>query len=257
MKPGRFTVVVMILALVVSILIWWFVFGATANFKDGIARKDPLNLIGRIFTGGYLVPLLLCLSIMVITFIFERLFFLGKAQGKGSVPEFLKTIHDDLNAGKVAEALAACDNQRGSCANIMRAGLERYKSVFGKNASPEKIAAETQRAIDEATMLELPLLEQNLTALSTIASIATMVGLLGTVVGMIRAFQALAHAGAPDAIQLAVGISEALINTAGGLLVAIAGIVAYNYFTTRIDNFTYSIDEATYSIMQILTGSEK
>jgi len=257
MKAGRFTIVVLIVALAVSILIWWYVFGATANFKDGAARKDPLNLIGRIFTGGYLVPLLLCLSIMVITFIFERLLFLNKAQGKGSITEFLRTVHKNLNEGKVTEALAACDEQRGSCANIMRAGLDRYKSVFGRSASPEKVAAETQRAIDEATMLELPLLEQNLTALSTIASIATMVGLLGTVIGMIRAFQALAHAGAPDAIQLAVGISEALVNTAGGLFVAIAGIVAYNYFTTRIDNFTYSIDEATYSIMHIITGNEE
>lgn len=257
MKPGRFTLIVLIVALAVSILIWWFVFGATANFKDGAARKDPVNLIGRIFTGGYLVPLLLCLSIMVITFIFERLFFLNKAQGKASLPDFLRKVHKSLNEGNVTEALQACNEERGSCANIMRAGLDRYQKVFKGSASPEKVASETQRAIDEATMLEVPLLEQNLTALSTIASIATMVGLLGTVIGMIRAFQALAHAGAPDAIQLAVGISEALINTAGGLFVAITGIVAYNYFTTRIDNFTYSIDEAAYSVMQILTGTQE
>ncbi len=257
MKPGRFTLIVLVIALVVSILVWWFVFGAVTNFKDGAARKDPVNLIGRIFTGGYLVPLLLCLSIMVITFIFERIFFLGKAQGKGSVVDFVGKVHASLNAGKIDEALSTCDTEKGSCASIMRAGLERYKKVAATNAGPEKIAAETQRAIDEATMLEVPLMEQNLTALSTIASIATMVGLLGTVIGMIRAFQALAHAGAPDAIQLAVGISEALVNTAGGLLVAITGIVAYNYFVTRIDNFTYSIDEATYSVVRSLTGQEK
>jgi biopolymer transport protein ExbB len=79
-----------------------------------------------------------------------------------------------------------------------------------------------------------------------------MVGLLGTVVGMIRSFQALAHAGAPDAVQLSIGISEALINTAGGLIAAIMGIVAYNIFTTKVDNFTYMIDEASYSIVQSL-----
>lgn len=112
--------------------------------------------------------------------------------------------------------------------------------------------AETQRAIEEATSLETPLLERNLIALSTIASIATMAGLLGTTVGMIRAFTALAKAGAPDAIQLSIGISEALINTALGLTAAIIGIVAYNFFVTKVDNFTYMIDEASYNVVQIL-----
>ena len=112
--------------------------------------------------------------------------------------------------------------------------------------------AEVQKSIEEAMMLEVPLLERNLVALSTIASIATMVGLLGTTIGMIRAFQALARAGAPDAVQLSIGISEALVNTAGGLTAAIIGIVAYNFFTTRVDNFTYMIDEASYSIIESL-----
>jgi biopolymer transport protein ExbB len=80
-----------------------------------------------------------------------------------------------------------------------------------------------------------------------------MVGLLGTTIGMIRAFQALARAGAPDAVQLSIGISEALVNTAGGLFAAILGILAYNFFTTKVDNFTYMIDEATLSIVETLT----
>jgi biopolymer transport protein ExbB len=96
-------------------------------------------------------------------------------------------------------------------------------------------------------------LEKNLVSLSTIASISTMIGLLGTVVGMIRSFAAMAHAGAPDAVQLALGISEALINTAGGLIGGICGIIAYNFFTTKVDNFTYMIEEASYSIIQTLT----
>ena len=257
MKQGVFITVVLVAALIVSILIWQFVFGASSNFKDGATRKDPTNLIGRVYTGGPLVPLLLALSIMVITFIIERLLILNKAKGTGSLPTFLRKVHEDLNQGKVADALEACNKQRGSAANIIRAGLERYQAVNTGTISPEKVVSETQRAIEEATMLEVPLLEQNLVSLSTIASIATMVGLLGTVIGMIRAFQALAHAGAPDAIQLAIGISEALINTAGGLFAAIAGIVAYNYFVTRVDGFTYMIDEAAYSIMQILTSKHE
>ena len=71
---------------------------------------------------------------------------------------------------------------------------------------------------------------------------------------MIRAFQAMSHAGAPDAIQLSIGISEALVNTAGGLIAAITGIIAYNFFVNKVDNFTYMIDEATSSIIQILNS---
>src|SRR5262249_24348884 len=95
----------------------------------------------------------------------------------------------------------------------------------------------------------------NLIALSTIASIATMVGLLGTVIGMIRSFAALGHTGAVDASKLAIGISEALINTAGGLFVAISGVVAYNVFLTRAANFNYMMDEASYEAVQLLSAS--
>ena len=124
-----------------------------------------------------------------------------------------------------------------------------------EGAPKEKLVAETQAAIQEANGLEVPLLERNLIALSTIASIGTMVGLLGTVIGMIRSFAALGHTGAVDASKLAIGISEALINTAGGLIVAIAGIVAYNVFVTRVDNFNYMMDEASYEAVQLLAAS--
>src|SRR5690606_40434865 len=160
----------------------------------------------------------------------ERAISLKKAGGKGSNNVFFKKVLDQLRSGNVDEALDTCRKQKGSVANIICAALTRYKEVQGTGTveDEEKKLAEVQRAIEEATMLETPLLEKNLIALSTIASIATMVGLLGTTIGMIRAFKALAQAGAPDALALATGISEALINTAGGLFVAILGIVFYN-----------------------------
>jgi biopolymer transport protein ExbB len=204
--------------------------------------------------GGYLVISLLVLSMMVGTFIFERIFSLKKAEGRGPLTSFLKQVQMEINKGNIDGAIAACDKQRGSCANILRTGLERYKLVSERgDADAKEVMQEVRAAIDEAMMIEVPLLEKNLVALSTIASIATLVGLLGTVIGMIRAFRALSHAGAPDAVELSIGISEALINTAGGLIAAIGGIVAYNYFTTKVDNFTYLIDEATYNIVQSLT----
>lgn len=233
MKQSVFITIVMIVAFVAA----YFIF---------------INLPKFIRDGGPLVISLIALLIMVVTFIFERIFSLRKAQGKGSLPVFLNKVQREINAGKIDEAIKLCDQQRGSCANIIRIGLERYQSLSGKSKEQEDVMKEVQTAIEQATMLEVPLLERNLVALSTIASIATMVGLLGTTIGMIRAFKAMANAGAPDAIQLALGISEALINTAGGLAAAIVGIVAYNFFTTKVDNFTYMIDEASYSIVQSL-----
>jgi len=255
MKQGAFVFLVVLVTLAIGYSIYILVFGNVANFKDGAHREQPLNLYGTIYTGGPLVGILIALSLMVITFIIERTLMLRKARGKGEMTKFLRDVQQSLTAGKVDEALEACNAQRGSCANIIRAGLERYQYATGEKLPAEKVSSETQRAIEEATMLEVPLLEQNLVMLSTIASIATMVGLLGTTIGMIRAFQAMGAAGgAPDAVQLAIGISEALINTAGGLFAAIVGIVAYNYFTTKVDNFTYMIDEASYTVIEILSG---
>ena len=209
--------------------------------------------------GGFLVAGLILLLILQTSFIIERIWSLRKAQGRGSLPEFLNSVRKALHNGDVDTAIALCAKQRGSAANVIRAGLERYQQVRSEGASKEKIVSETQAAIQEANGLEVPLLERNLIALSTIASIATMVGLLGTVMGMIRSFAALGHTGAVDASKLAVGISEALINTAGGLFVAIAGIVAYNVFVTRVDNFNYMMDEASYEAVQLLssTASDK
>jgi len=253
MKQSVFLTAVLVITAVVAFSIYLFILGNPANFKDGENRQVPENLLGTVYTGGIVVPVLIMLTLMDITLVFERSFSLRKANGKASITSFLKSVQNSLMAGKIDDAIKACDAQRGSAANIIRTGLERYKAVHAeKKLDPEKRMAETQRAIEEATSLETPLLERNLIALSTIASIATMMGLLGTTIGMIRAFAALARAGAPDAIQLSIGISEALINTALGLLAAIIGIVAYNFFVTKVDNFVYMIDEASYNVVQIL-----
>jgi len=202
--------------------------------------------------GGYLVPLLMTLSILLFTFIVERLITLKRAKGRHDPSAFVRNLRKAMEAGRVQDAIEVCKRQGGSLANVVGAGLERYAMMQGGSLTKEELMEETRRAVEEANALETPLLERNLIALSTIASIATMVGLLGTTIGMIRAFRAMGHAGAPDAIQLAVGISEALINTAGGLFIAIIGIVAYNYFTNRVDSFNYTMDETTYEVVQLL-----
>jgi len=208
--------------------------------------------------GGYLVISLIALVIMLLAFVIERLFSLRKAQGKGNIPVFLKNVQQAVNAGDINGALTLCDKQRGSMANVIRSGIERYQTLVaeGDVKGQKEMMENIQRAIEEATMLEVPLLEKNLVSMSTIASIGTMVGLLGTVIGMIKSFEAMSRAGAPDAVQLALGISEALINTAGGLVSGIGGIIAYNFFVTKIDNFTYMIDEASYAIVQSLVSKK-
>ncbi len=255
MKKSAFIVIIFALAFVVAYVIYEFGFGNPANFKDA-ARQVVLNgnIMGTIYVGGKLVILLITLSIMDVAIIIERSLSLRKAAGKQPIPKFFKTAIDQIRDGKIDEAITICDKQRGSVANVLKSALARYKEVSGGKSTTdvEKQLVEVQRAVDESMMLETPLLEKNLIALSTIASIATMVGLLGTVIGMIRSFAAMAQAGAPDAIGLATGISEALINTAGGLVVAIIGIVAYNFFVNKVDNFTFQIDEATYNVMQLL-----
>jgi biopolymer transport protein ExbB len=93
--------------------------------------------------------------------------------------------------------------------------------------------------------------------MSTIASVSVLVGLIGTVLGMIRAFGALATAGAPDALALATGISEALVNTAFGITGSTLALIFYNYYQTRVDNMTFKIDEAGFSLTQTFASSLK
>lgn len=240
MKQSIFIVVLLIAAFAVSTVIFFF---ALPKF---------------IQDGGYLVIALIALSIMVFTFTVERTLSLKKAQGKGSIPKFLKQVEHAVNEGRFEEAAEICDKQQGSLATILRSGFLRYLEIQKrkKPMPPEKMIADLQRTFEEATSLEMPLLEKNLIAISTIASVATMVGLLGTVLGMIRSFQAMATTGSPDAVQLSLGISEALINTAGGLIAAIAGIIAYNVFINKVDTFTYQLDEAVYNVMQTMKVRE-
>lgn len=238
MKQSVFTSVLLVLTLAVSAVIYFFL------------------LPKFIVDGGYIVILLLALSLMVITFIIERVLSLRRAEGKGPLQKFLRDVVEAAKEKKFNEAIEMCKNQQGACANVLLAALERYLVVQRRGLPIEKQVTEVKRMIEEATALETPVLEKNLLAISTIASIATMVGLFGTTLGMIRSFQALASTGAPDAVQLSLGISEALVNTAGGLFAAITAIVAYNVFVNKVDNMTFMLDEAAFEVVESI-GSEE
>ena len=253
-----FSAIVIPAALVIAILIFKYVMGNPINFIEGNVEKGPLpgNYLGIIYKGGIIVPILMTMLIAVITFSLERFITITRASGKGSVVNFVRKIKANLSSNNIEAAKAECDKQKGSVANVVKSALTKYTQVEKETGmeKEQKLAA-IQKEIEEATTLEMPSLEQNLVILATITSVSTLMGLLGTVIGMIKAFAALANAGAPDSVALATGISEALINTAFGIGTAALAVIMYNVFTTKIDKLTYSIDEAGFSIVQTYAAS--
>jgi biopolymer transport protein ExbB len=248
-----FSVLAIIIAFIVSVIIYKFVLGAPDHFLGNNPENNPKpgDYLGIVYKGGVIVPILMTMLICVLVFSIERALTISKAKGSKGIESFVRTVRQKLNSRDISGAIAACDQQKGSVANVVKAGLLKYNEM-GRDtsmATDQKVLA-IQKEIEESTALELPMLEKNLVIISTLASIATLVGLLGTVFGMIKAFSALAQAGNPDATALATGISEALINTALGIGTSALAIVAYNFFTSKIDELTYSIDEAGFSIIQ-------
>jgi len=257
---GGFSAAVIPASLVAAILVYLFVFGSGSNFVGGNNANIPIpgNYFGIIYKGGPIVPIIISLLLTVLAFAVERYMAITKAAGKGKVVDFVSEINDFLDGGKIEAAKEACNVQKGSVANVILSGLVKYQEMEKEKTLPkdQKIVS-IQKEIEEATSLELPALEQNLVILSTIASIATLMGLLGTVIGMIKAFSALANAGAPDSVQLAAGISEALINTAFGIGTSALAIIFYNFFTTKIDKLTYSIDEGGFTIVNTFAAKNQ
>ena len=263
-KPKGEGNLIAVLAPILCILggygIWRFVIGDAGNFKKPDTsgawfwpdHKEPKNAFFRMYEGGIIVPVLIGLILMVLVFSIERFITISKAQGRGSNAAFIRKVQTHLANKNVDAALAECDKQKGSVGNVMKAGLGRYKEMVSNTelSTDQKIAAITKE-VEEATALELPMLQKNLVFLSTITSVATLVALLGTVMGMIKSFGALGEAGGGSgAAELAVGISEALYNTATGIFGSAFAMVMYNIFTTKIDGITYAIDESGFTLTQ-------
>jgi biopolymer transport protein ExbB len=250
-----FAAIVILVAITIGILIYVFVLGNPNNFEGGDPKNNPLpgNYLGVAYKGGILVPVGIGLLIITIVMSIERFITLAKASGKISMEAFVHQIETLIEQDRIDEAIALCDKQRGTLGNVVRETLIRLKLVRDDKAltKEQKIAA-VQKAVEESLALELPMLEKHMTVIATIVSIATLIGLIGTVLGMIRAFAALATSGAPDAVALATGISEALVNTALGITTSTISTIMYNYFTSRIDDIVYRVDEAGFIITQTL-----
>ena len=255
-----FATLVIPICIVIGILIFKFVLGDANNFIDNNVENLPKqgNYAGMAYKGGPIVAILIGLLLMTIVFSVERMIVIGKATGKGSLQAFVTKIQGFLKTNNISSAIAECDKQQGSVANVIKSGLKKYSEVESDSRlDVEQSVLAIQKDIEEATTLEMPMLEQNLTVIATLVSIGTLTGLLGTVTGMIKAFAGLANSGAPDQAALAVGISEALMCTATGIGTSTLAIIMYNILTSKIDKLTYAIDEAGFSIVQTYASTHK
>jgi len=245
--------IIIVICLIIGWLIWKYVMGNPDNFEGGDPENGhphPGNILGMVYKGGFIVPVLMGLLLMTIVFSIERFFVISKAGGKGNLEKFVVSVKENVADGNINDAIEICDNQKGSVANAIRSALVKYQEVKNEGFDSDKAEETIQKEIEQATSLEMPMLEKNMTIIATLVSIGTLTGLLGTVSGMIKAFSGLATAGAPDSAALANGISEALINTATGIATSTLATIMYNYFTSKIDTLTYFIDEAGSAITQ-------
>ena len=238
---------VIVVCFVVAVLLFIFWFGAESHFEDG----HPVDLWGTVYKGGVIVPILQTLLLTVIVLSVERWIALSSAKGKGNIAKFVAGVKACLKKNDIEGAQELCKKQKGSVAAVVSAALVRYKEMdMNTTLTKEQKVATLQKEVEEATALEMPALQQNLPIVATLTTLGTLVGLLGTVIGMIKSFQALAASGAPDSTELSTGISEALINTAFGIATGAFAVISYNFYTNKIDNLTYAIDEIGFSIVQ-------
>ena len=263
-KSG-FTVI--ILCCIIAVCIYLFVFGSASNFKGDIGAAfvcmsdaeafEPAGLIGTVYMGGFVVPIIWTLLFSVIAFSIERYFAIRNAYGRSSLTKFVADIKAALQANDLVKAQAICDKQRGSVANVVGATLKKYKEMEGNTVltKEQKILA-IQKELEEAPALEMPMMQENLPIIGSIVTLGTLTGLFGTVLGMIKSFSAMsAGDGGTDSSALAVGISEALVNTASGILTGALAVISYNYYTNKIDRLTFSLDEVGFSIVQTFSAT--
>ena len=194
--------------------------------------------------GGPLMYLIILCSIVALAVILERLYHFQRARIDSN--KFMEGVSNILKRNRIMEAIDLCEKTPGPIAHIIKAGILKH----------DRSRHEIEEAIEDAGIYEVPRLERNLGALATIAHISPLLGLLGTVTGMVRAFQVIQERASSlhpiNPADLAGGIWEALITTAAGLIVAIPTFVAYNYLVSRVKGFILEMESSTTNLINIL-----
>lgn len=261
---------VIIACAVIAVLVYLFGFGHVSNFRGGEGigvsfsvfapvgvSLEPANLMGTVYKGGFVVPIIWTLLFTVIALAIERYFAIRNAYGRTNLTKFVADIKACLRNKDFTGAKALCDKQRGSVANVVLATLKKYEEMDADTrlTKEQKIIA-IQKELEESTALEMPMLQENLPIIGTITALGTLMGLFGTVLGMIRSFSAMASGeGGGDSAALSTGISEALVNTASGIATGALAVIFYNYYTNKIDRLTFCIDEVGFSIVQSFSST--
>ncbi len=207
---------------------------------------EPFDLMEFIRLGGILMwPIMAC-SVIALAVTLERLWRLRRAQT--SMRDFMDAMRSILRQRRMQEALTLCDETDTPVARVVKAGVLKH----------ERPKADIREAMQDAGRLEVPRLERYLGALATCTSVAPLLGLLGTVIGMIKCLAVVMHKGGqviPG--DLAEGIGNALITTAAGLSVAIPSLIAYNYLVSRVDNLVLEMEVSSSELVELLVTDEE
>ena len=206
-----------------------------------IAQEKTFSLIEMAMKGGWLMIILLILSIMAI-YIFGNKWWMIRKAGKID-RNFMKDIRDMIHEGKIKSALALCQKYDSPVARLVEKGIERIGRPL----------PDIQAAVENMGNVEVARLEKGLPMLATISGGAPMIGFLGTVTGMIRAFFEMANAGNNiDITLLSGGIYEAMVTTVGGLFVGIIAYFGYNFLTSQISNLVFKMERTTIEFIDML-----
>ena len=241
--------IILVICAIAGYSVWYFVMGNPDNFIGGDRSGHPANLLGTVYKGGFVVGLILTLLFTVICLGFERFLAIKAASGKMNLAKFTAQVKAAIKEQKFEEAKSLCNKMQGSVGNVVLASINMYQTVE-TDSTLKKAAkiAKISQAHEEATQLEMPTLQMNMPMVATIVSLGTLTALFGTVLGMIGSFQALSSGGGADSMALSAGISEALVNTASGILTSWVATVVYNFFSNKIDKLTYALDEIGFTI---------
>ena len=205
-----------------------------------VEAANEMNLWDMATKGGWIMIVLALLSVLCVYIFIERLMVIRKASKVD--PVFMDRIHDYVKTDELKSAINYCRITNSPVANMIEKGIERI----------DRPAAEVQAALENAGNLEVAKLEKGLPVMATISSGAPMIGFLGTVLGMVRAFWEMANAGNNiDITLLSSGIYEAMITTVGGLVVGIVAMFAYNYLVSRVNDVANVLEAQTLSFMDL------
>lgn len=206
-------------------------------------------MLEHILDGGQMMIPLVVLSILSLAVIIDRLWAFRAAESDSS--KLKQTVIEEMQANNIEAAMQACESTKGPVASVLLEGLVKFKKLQVLGCSMTEIEGNVTKTMSDYAPHIVQALEKRLNILTMIASIAPLLGMTGTVTGMIASFGSMSSG--LDAAKVSVGISEALVTTAGGLIVAIPAVIAHNIFKKRIDKFILDIEESATRLIDTIT----